>query len=59
MFPPDGRTAALQRLCNPVVGRGVFLIQIEVAAALIIGVPTLMISFAILVLKIVEVARSK
>jgi len=34
-------------------------IQIEVVAAIIIGVPTLMISFAILVLKIVEVARSK
>jgi len=34
-------------------------IQIGETAAFIIGVPTLMISFALLVLKIVEVARSK
>jgi len=34
-------------------------ITIETLIATIIGVPTLMIAFAMLVLKIVEVARSK
>ena len=34
-------------------------IKPEVVATLIIGVPTLMIAFAMLVLKIVEVSRSK
>jgi len=34
-------------------------IKPEIIATLIIGVPTLMIAFAMLVLKIVEVTRSK
>jgi len=34
-------------------------IRYDVLATLIIGVPTLMIAFAMLVLKIVEVSRSK
>ena len=39
--------------------KGVILIKHDLIATLVIGVPTLMIAFAMLVLKIVEVSRSK
>ena len=52
---PHSNTAALQS--GPL--REVVNISKDTVVALIIGIPTLMIAFAMLVLKIVEVSRSK
>ena len=48
-------TAALQSGSS----KEVIHIKVETLVTLIIGVPTLMIAFAMLILKIVEVSRSK
>lgn len=59
MTPSGGqrrsRFAALQSGPSKEVSR----IRYEIIVTLIIGVPTLMIAFAMLVLKIVEISRSK
>jgi len=57
--PPDGQHCGNSAVLQSRPPKGVISISVETIATLIIGVLTLMIAFAMLILKIVEVSRSK
>ncbi len=59
MTLPDGQHRSHAAALQSRPSKEVINISKDVLISLIIGVPTLMIAFAMLVLKIVEVARSK
>ena len=59
MIPLDGQHRSTSAALQSRPSKEVVHIKSEILATLIIGVPTLMIAFAMLILKIVEVSRSK
>ena len=59
MTPPDGQHRSTPAALQSGPSEEVSHIKHELITTLLIGIPTLMIAFALLVLKIVEVSRSK